>query len=118
MKALIGNSAYRRNLRTTSDRHTFEIDPDKLADKARCDGFCVLRTNARLTAVLRTATSSRSRCCSASPEPCRGHGRSFMPLMPPSAARVLLFSETPQLPIPPFGYSDVVGLGSFGASCM
>src|SRR4051812_23087371 len=34
-KALIGNSAYRRYLRTTSDRRAFEIDPGKLADEAR-----------------------------------------------------------------------------------
>jgi hypothetical protein len=55
-KALIGNSAYRRYLRTTSDRRAFEIDPGKLADEARYDGIFVLRTNARLTplqAVLR-----------------------------------------------------------------
>jgi transposase len=49
-KALIGNSAYRRYLRTTSDRRrAFEIDPGKLADEARYDGVFVLRTNARLT---------------------------------------------------------------------
>ena len=55
-KALIGNSAYRRYLRTTSDRRVFEIDPGKLADEARYDGIFVLRTNARVTplqAVLR-----------------------------------------------------------------
>ena len=55
-KALIGNSAYRRYLRTTSDQRAFEIDPGKLADEARYDGVFVLRTNARLTplqAVLR-----------------------------------------------------------------
>jgi Transposase DDE domain len=55
-KALIGNSAYRRYLRTTSDRRAFEIDPGKLADEARYDGVFVLRTNARLSplqAVLR-----------------------------------------------------------------
>src|ERR1700761_2130194 len=55
-KALIGNSAYRRYLRTTSDRRAFEINPGKLADEARYDGIFVLRTNARLTplqAVLR-----------------------------------------------------------------
>ena len=55
-KALIGNSAYRRYLRTTSDRRSFEIDGGKLADEARYDGIFVLRTNARLTplqAVLR-----------------------------------------------------------------
>ena len=47
-KALIGNSAYRRYLRATSDKHAFEIDPGKLADEARYDGVSVLRTNARL----------------------------------------------------------------------
>jgi hypothetical protein len=55
-KALIGNSAYRRYLRTTSGRRAFEIDPGKLADEARYDGIFVLRTNARVTplqAVLR-----------------------------------------------------------------
>jgi transposase len=55
-KALIGNSAYRRYLRTTSDSQVFEIDPGKLADEARYDGIFVLRTNARITplqAVLR-----------------------------------------------------------------
>lgn len=55
-KALIGNSAYRRYLRTTTDQRAFEIDPGKLADEARYDGIFVLRTNARLTplqAVLR-----------------------------------------------------------------
>src|SRR5215218_4314055 len=54
-KALIGNSAYRRYLRTTSKK-AFEIDPGKLADEARYDGIFVLRTNARITplqAVLR-----------------------------------------------------------------
>ncbi len=48
-KALIGNSAYRRYLRTTTDQRAFEIDPGKLADEARYDGVFVLRTNARLT---------------------------------------------------------------------
>jgi hypothetical protein len=54
-KALIGNSAYRRYLRTTS-KNAFEIDIGKLADEARYDGIFVLRTNARITplqAVLR-----------------------------------------------------------------
>jgi Transposase DDE domain len=55
-KALIGNSAYRRYLRSTSDRRVFEINPGKLADEARYDGIFVLRTNASITplqAVLR-----------------------------------------------------------------
>ncbi len=55
-KALIGNSAYRRYLRTTTDSRAFQIDPGKLADEARFDGIFVLRSNARITplqAVLR-----------------------------------------------------------------
>ena len=54
-KALIGNSAYRRYLRTTSKK-AFEIDIGKVAEEARYDGLFVLRTNARITplqAVLR-----------------------------------------------------------------
>jgi Transposase DDE domain len=54
-KALIGNSAYRRFLKSTQKR-VFEIDPGKVADEARFDGICVLRTNARISplqAVLR-----------------------------------------------------------------
>ena len=54
-KALIGNSAYRRYLRTTKKK-AFEIDIGKIADEARYDGLFVLRTNARITplqAVLR-----------------------------------------------------------------
>jgi hypothetical protein len=54
-KALIGNSAYRRYLRTTAKR-AFEIDIGKVAEEARYDGLFVLRTNARITplqAVLR-----------------------------------------------------------------
>jgi hypothetical protein len=54
-KALIGNSAYRRYLRTTKKK-AFEIDIGKVAEEARYDGIFVLRTNARITplqAVLR-----------------------------------------------------------------
>lgn len=54
-KALVGNSAYRRYLRTTGSQ-MFEIDAGKLADEARYDGIFVLRTNAKITplqAVLR-----------------------------------------------------------------
>ena len=69
-KALIGNSAYRRYLRTTSDRRAFEIDPGKLAHEARYDGIFVLRTNARLTplqAVLRYRDLIQVEACSAPP---------------------------------------------------
>jgi hypothetical protein len=54
-KALIGNSAYRRFLKSTAKR-AFAIDPGKVADEARFDGIFILRTNARITplqAVLR-----------------------------------------------------------------
>jgi hypothetical protein len=54
-KALVGNSAYRRYLRTTGKK-AFEIDAGKLGEEARYDGIFVLRTNARITplqAVLR-----------------------------------------------------------------
>src|SRR5215208_101141 len=54
-KALIGNSAYRRYLRTTAKK-AFEIDIGKVAEEARYDGLFVLRINARITplqAVLR-----------------------------------------------------------------
>jgi hypothetical protein len=43
-KSLIGNSAYRRFLRTTTKK-AFEIDAGKLADETRYDGIFVLRTN-------------------------------------------------------------------------
>lgn len=46
-KALVGNSAYRRYLKTSGK--TFEIDLGKLADEARFDGITVLRTNAKVT---------------------------------------------------------------------
>ena len=54
-KALIGNKAYRRYLKTTA-KNAFEVDVGKLAEEARYDGIFVLRTNAKippLNAVLR-----------------------------------------------------------------
>jgi len=45
-KALVGNSAYRRYLKTP-DKH-FEIDEQRVAEDARYDGLYVLRTNMRL----------------------------------------------------------------------
>lgn len=47
-KALVGNSAYRRYLRTPT-KDVFEIDPGKIADEARFDGLFILRTNAKIT---------------------------------------------------------------------
>ena len=45
-KALVGNSAYRRYLKASGK--TFEIDLGKLAEEARFDGICVLKTNAKI----------------------------------------------------------------------
>src|SRR6266446_2846628 len=49
-KALVGNSAYRRYLKTPDDKH-FEIDDKRVAEDARYDGLYVLRTNMRLDAL-------------------------------------------------------------------
>ena len=46
-KALVGNSAFRRYIKTSGK--SFEIDLGKLADEARFDGITVLRTNAKVT---------------------------------------------------------------------
>jgi hypothetical protein len=47
-KALVGNSGFRRYLKTLSAEH-FAIDEDRVADDARFDGLYVLRTNTKLT---------------------------------------------------------------------
>ena len=49
-KALVGNSAYRRYLKTPDEVH-FEIDAKRVAEDARYDGLYVLRTNMRLDAL-------------------------------------------------------------------
>ena len=46
-KALVGNTGYRRYLKTISDHH-FAIDPDKIAEDNKFDGIFVLRTNTDL----------------------------------------------------------------------
>ena len=46
-KALVGNSAYRRYLKTPDQQH-FAIDEARIAEEARYDGLYVLRTNTRL----------------------------------------------------------------------
>jgi len=46
-KSLVGNSAYRRYLRTPDEQH-FISDEQRIADEARYDGLYVLRTNTRL----------------------------------------------------------------------
>jgi hypothetical protein len=49
-KALVGNSAYRRYLKTPDEKH-FEIDEKRVAEDTRFDGLYVLRTNMRLDAL-------------------------------------------------------------------
>src|SRR5258705_1261090 len=49
-KALVGNSAYRRYLKTPDGTH-FEIDEKRITEDARYDGLYVLRTNMRLDAL-------------------------------------------------------------------
>src|ERR1700759_2028506 len=46
-KSLVGNSAYRRYLKTPDKQH-FTIDEARIAEDARYDGLYVLRTNPRL----------------------------------------------------------------------
>jgi hypothetical protein len=46
-KSLVGNSAYRRYLKTPDEQH-FSIDEARIAEDARYDGLYVLRTNTRL----------------------------------------------------------------------
>jgi hypothetical protein len=46
-KQLVGNTGYRRYLKTPRGGH-FEIDPQRVAEDARFDGIYVLRTNSRL----------------------------------------------------------------------
>jgi DDE family transposase len=46
-KALVGNSAYRRYLKTPDAKH-FTIDEARVAEDARYDGLYVLRTNTKL----------------------------------------------------------------------
>ena len=46
-KPLVGNSAYRRYLKTPEQQH-FTIDEERIADEARFDGLYILRTNTRL----------------------------------------------------------------------
>jgi Transposase DDE domain len=46
-KALVGNTGFRRYLKTISDKH-FAIDPDKVEEEKKFDGIFVLRTNTDL----------------------------------------------------------------------
>src|ERR1700741_5154257 len=47
-KALVGNSGFRRYLKTVSAQH-FAVDETRVAEDARFDGLYVLRTNTKLT---------------------------------------------------------------------
>src|SRR5205823_2791025 len=47
-KALVGNSGFRRYLKTVSAEH-FAVDEARVAEDARFDGLYVLRTNTKLT---------------------------------------------------------------------
>ena len=47
-KALVGNSGFRRYLKTVSAEH-FAIDEARVAEDARFDGIYVLRTNPKIT---------------------------------------------------------------------
>ena len=46
-KALVGNTGFRRYLKTMSEKH-FAIDPDKIEEEKKLDGIFVLRTNTDL----------------------------------------------------------------------
>ena len=46
-KSLVGNSAYRRYLKTPDEQH-FTIDEDRIAEDARYDGLYILRTNTQM----------------------------------------------------------------------
>jgi hypothetical protein len=46
-RALVGNTGYRRYLKTISNEH-FAIDPDKVEEEKKFDGIFVLRTNTEL----------------------------------------------------------------------
>ena len=46
-KSLVGNSAYRRYLKTPDQQH-FVVDEERVAEDARYDGLYILRTNTRL----------------------------------------------------------------------
>ena len=52
-KALVGNSAHRRYLRTTAKK-AFKIDPGKFAGEGRLNGVTVLRINSKITTLQAT----------------------------------------------------------------
>ena len=50
-KSLVGNSAYRRYLKTPDQQH-FHIDEARVAEDARYDGLYVLRTNTQMSPLM------------------------------------------------------------------
>ena len=105
-KALVGNSAYRRYLKTPDQTH-FEIDEQRVAEDARYDGLYVLRTNTSLDPlavmlryrellkvedIFRTAKSILDTRADLSPDR-RGHPRPRVLLVP--GARVAQGARRP-----------------------
>ena len=87
-KALVGNTGYRRYLKTISDQH-FAIDPDKIAEDNKFDGIFVLRTNTDLNplaAMLCYKQLWTVEQTSAPPSTCSRQGRSSTSSTRPSAA--------------------------------
>src|SRR4051812_1843626 len=95
-KALVGNSGFRRYLKTVSAEH-FAVDEARVAEDARFDGLYVLRTNTKLTplqVMLRYRDYCGSSSCSARPRPC-------LPLAQSTTAATWRFAATcsaPSLP--------------------
>ena len=58
-KALVGNSGFRRYLKTVSAKH-FAVDETRVAEDARFDGLYVLRTNTKLTPLQVQSPSKRA----------------------------------------------------------
>ena len=87
-KALVGNSAYRRYLKTPDEKH-FEIDDKRVADDARYDGLYVLRTNTTLSplaAMLRYRELLKVEDIFRTTKSILGPGPSIIKRMPQSAA--------------------------------
>src|SRR5262249_40343025 len=98
-KALVGNSGFRRYLKTVSAKH-FAVDETRVAEDARFDGLYVLRTNTKLTPLqvmlryrdllrVEQLFPGQGRACHSShlPQQRHGHSRSRVLLLPCPAAR-------------------------------
>jgi hypothetical protein len=87
-KALVGNSAYRRYLKTPDDKH-FEIDDKRVAEDARYDGLYVLAptcASTRSPSCCAIASCSRWRTSSGRPNRFSTPGRSITRPTRPFAA--------------------------------